>query len=67
MEDLAELYFVHPDFSLTPVLTNDFSLNHKNFYYIYMHLNSLLIVKNLTVWRRVLIEKEIYSKDMELH
>ena len=59
MEYLAELYFVHSAFSLTPVLTNDFSLNHKSFYYIYMHLNSVL--------RRVLIEEEMYSKDMELH
>ena len=51
MEYLAELFFVHSDFSLAQVLTNDFSQNHKNVYYIYIHANSILcysvlIVKN---------------------
>ena len=38
MEYLAELFFVHSDFSLSPLLTYDFQdnqLNHKKFYYIY--------------------------------
>ena len=46
MEYLAELLFIHSDFPLTPLLTNDFSLYHKNLYYIYIHANSVLIVKN---------------------
>ena len=37
---------MHFYFSLTPLLTNDFSLYHKNLYYIYIHANSVLIVKN---------------------
>ena len=40
------IIFVHSHFSLTPLLTNDFSLNHKNFYYICLYVNSVLIVKN---------------------
>ena len=52
MEYLPQLFLAHSDFSLTPLTLNikdntkDFSLNHKNFYYIYMYVNSVLIVKN---------------------
>ena len=42
MKKMAELFFIHSDFSLTPLLINDFSLNHKNLYYIHMHANSVL-------------------------
>ena len=41
-EKMAELFFIHSDFSLTPLLINDFSLNHKNLYYIHIHANSVL-------------------------
>ena len=34
--------FVHTDLSLTLLLTNDFSSNHKNLYDICMHANSVL-------------------------
>ena len=46
MEYLAELFAMHSDFSSTSQLTNDFSLYLKNLYYIYIHANSVLIVKN---------------------
>ena len=39
---MAELFLIHSDFSLTPLLTSDFSLNHKNLYQIYMQANSVL-------------------------
>ena len=42
MEYLAELFFDHFDFSRTPLLTNDFSLNHRNLYQICMQVNSVL-------------------------
>ena len=45
MKYIDELFFVHSDFSLTPLLTSYFSLNHKHFYYIYMYVNSVLIFK----------------------
>ena len=35
----AEFVFIHSDFSLIPLQTNDFSLNHKNLYYTYMNAN----------------------------
>ena len=38
MEHLAELFFILSDFSLTPLLTTDFSLNHKNFYQLHLHV-----------------------------
>ena len=56
MEYLIELYFVHADFSLTPLLVIEFSLNHKNLYYIYKYLNSVLIVKNSTGQRILLYD-----------
>ena len=46
MEYLAELSFIHSDFSLTPLITNDLSLNYKNFCCFCKYVNSLLIVKN---------------------
>ena len=42
MEYLAELFFVHSDFSLSQLLTNVFLQNHKNLYYVYMHAKSVL-------------------------
>ena len=43
LEYFAELSFAHSDFSLTPLLTNAFSLNHKKLYYsIYLYANSVL-------------------------
>ena len=37
----AEIFFVHSDFSLTSLFTNDFSLNNKKLYDICMHVNSV--------------------------
>ena len=34
MEYLAEQFFIHSNFSLTPLLTDDILMNHKCFYYI---------------------------------
>ena len=46
MKYLAELVFIHFDLLLTPLLTNNFSLDHKSLYYIYMLVKSMFIVKN---------------------
>ena len=50
MEYLAELdlFCIYSDFSLIPLLTNDFSLNHKSVSTIYLLVYSVLILKNLT-------------------
>ena len=42
MEYLAEQFFIHSNFSLTPLSTDDILMNHKCFYYIYMYVNSVL-------------------------
>ena len=59
MESLGELFFIHSDFSLTSLLTNDYSLNHKNFYYV----NSVFIVKNSTSlkWKRFKTQKVLFN------
>ena len=44
MEHLAELFSSH--FSLTPLLTTDFSLNHKNFYLLYLHVCKFCTYRN---------------------
>ena len=49
MEYFVELFFIHSDFSLKQLLTNDFSLNRNSFFYIYMYVNSVLIMKNSMV------------------
>ena len=70
MEYLAVMFFIHSDFSLTPLLTNDFSLNHENFYYIYMLVNSVLIVKNsitLSVDNRVTLVSCLWWHDVPSH
>ena len=36
-------FFVHSDFSLTPTLINDFSLNHKSLHFIFVHVKSTLL------------------------
>ena len=47
MKYLVELFLSTLIFSLTPLLTNDFSPNNKQFCYIYIY-NSLFIMKNWT-------------------
>ena len=47
MEYLPELFFVHSDFSLTPLSNNDFHQKTKKFYYIYIDVNSVSILKKL--------------------
>ena len=42
---LNELDATQTSTSLTQLLSYDFLLNHKNFYYIYMYEHSVLIVK----------------------
>ena len=49
MKIIAAIFLVHFNGPLTPLLTNDISLNHKNFCYIYMLINSVLIMKT-RVW-----------------
>ena len=53
MEYLAVLlFFVNSDLLLTPLLTNDFSMNYKNFN-IHTLVNSVVFVKILNVKQSV--------------
>ena len=47
--------------SLTPLLTNIFSLNHKNLYYFYMLVNSVLILKNSSS----LLVRHVYDRKVK--
>ena len=60
MEYFAKLFLPILILSLTPLLTIDLSLNHKNFYDIYMSLNSVLMVWSSS--GRIIPERQTQEK-----